>query len=119
LMLDRLVEKQQPTKAAMKKQLAEVRDAALLLRCALSDKPTREFLALLLSAGSKTPLRLTIAFKDLFELLGGDAAGCEVGSISPFANRSFKISMAREAVSCTSASSPPRVRRPPQHIRMI
>jgi len=64
-------------------------------------------------------LRLTIAFKDLFELLGGDAAGCEVGSISPFANRSFKISMAREAVSCTSASSPPRVRRPPQHIRMI
>jgi hypothetical protein len=44
LMLDRFVEKEQPTKAEMKDRLAEVRDAALLLRDALNDTPVREFL---------------------------------------------------------------------------
>jgi hypothetical protein len=44
LMLDRAVEKKQPTKAAMKKRLAKVKYAALLLQRALSDPPRREFL---------------------------------------------------------------------------
>jgi hypothetical protein len=44
LEVDRFVEKKQPTKVVMKRQLAEVKDAALLLRRALSDTPTREFL---------------------------------------------------------------------------
>jgi hypothetical protein len=44
LEVDRFVEEKQPTKVAMKRQLAEVKDAALLLRRALSDTPTREFL---------------------------------------------------------------------------
>jgi hypothetical protein len=41
---DRFAEEKQPTKVAMKRQLAEVKDAASLLRRALSDTPTREFL---------------------------------------------------------------------------
>jgi hypothetical protein len=44
LVVDRFVEEKQPTKVAMKRQLADVKDAALLLRRALSDTPTREFL---------------------------------------------------------------------------
>jgi hypothetical protein len=38
------VQEKQPTKAEMKKRLLEIRDAALLLRRALSDAPMREFL---------------------------------------------------------------------------
>jgi Protein of unknown function (DUF2924) len=44
LVVDRFLEEKQPTKVAMKRQLADVKDAALLLRRALSDTPTREFL---------------------------------------------------------------------------
>jgi hypothetical protein len=44
LALDRCVQAVQPTKAAMKKQLTAVEDAALLLARALSDASTREFL---------------------------------------------------------------------------
>jgi hypothetical protein len=44
LSLDRHVQAMQPTKAAMKKRLGEVSDAAVLLRRALNDTPTREFL---------------------------------------------------------------------------
>src|SRR6202045_4680103 len=44
LMLDCSVEKMQPTRGAMKKRLAEVRKAALLLRKELNDTPIREFL---------------------------------------------------------------------------
>jgi hypothetical protein len=44
LKVDRFVYEMQPTKAEMKKRLAEVRDAALLLRDALNDTPIREFL---------------------------------------------------------------------------
>jgi hypothetical protein len=44
LEIDRFVEDKQPTKVAMKRQLAEVKAAALLLRRALSDTPTRKFL---------------------------------------------------------------------------
>jgi hypothetical protein len=44
LMLDRCIEDKQPKKSEMKKRLADVRDAALLLRDALNDTPIREFL---------------------------------------------------------------------------
>src|ERR1700730_16480109 len=44
LKLDRFVEDKQPTKSELKEQLRGIRDAALLLRCALSEAATREFL---------------------------------------------------------------------------
>jgi hypothetical protein len=44
LVVDRFLEEKQPAKVAMKRQLDDVKDAALLLRRALSDTPTREFL---------------------------------------------------------------------------
>jgi hypothetical protein len=45
--VDRHVEKKQPKRTAMKKRLAEVAAAASLLRDALNDTPTREFLEIM------------------------------------------------------------------------
>jgi hypothetical protein len=67
LTLDRLVEKRQPTKTAMKKRLAQVRDAALLLRRALYDTPTREFLEIAPLGRIKNPYALVLGLQDLAE----------------------------------------------------
>ena len=65
--MDRFVYEMQPTKAEMKKRLAEVRDAALLLRDALNDTPIREFLEI-------APLG-PIEFRGVFDQMVQELAG--------------------------------------------
>jgi hypothetical protein len=67
LKVDRFVQEMQPTKAEMKKWLAEVRDAALLLRDALNDTPIREFLEI-------APLG-PIEFRGVFDQMVQELAG--------------------------------------------
>ena len=55
-MMDRSVEKMQPTRVAMKERLDEVRDAASMLQHALRHTPTREFLEvrkIVIAAGAR------------------------------------------------------------------
>jgi len=67
LKVDRFVYEMRPTKAEMKKRLAEVRDAALLLRDALNDTPIREFLEI-------APLG-PIEFRGVFDQMVQELAG--------------------------------------------
>src|SRR2546429_4228082 len=59
----------QPTKAEMKKWLAEVRDAAILLRDALNDTPIREFLEI----ASLGPIKFRGVFDQMVQELAGRA----------------------------------------------
>jgi hypothetical protein len=67
LRLDRYVEKMQPTKAAMKKRLAGIRNAALLLQHELSDQPTREFLEIAPTGQIENASALKRSLQDLAE----------------------------------------------------
>jgi hypothetical protein len=67
LKVDRFVHEMQPTKAEMKNRLAEVRNAALLLRDALNDTPIREFLEI-------APLG-PIEFRGVFDQMVQELAG--------------------------------------------
>src|SRR2546430_15857205 len=59
----------QPTKAEMKKWLAEVRDAAILLRDALNDTPISEFLEI----ASLGPIKFRGVFDQMVLELAGRA----------------------------------------------
>jgi hypothetical protein len=59
----------QPTKAEMKKRLAEVRNAALLLRDALNDTPIREFLEI----APLGPIEFRGVFDEMVQELAGRA----------------------------------------------
>jgi len=63
LMLDRCIEDKQPKKSEMKKRLAKVRKAALLLRKELNDTPTREFLEIAPSG----PIDYRVAFEPMLQ----------------------------------------------------
>jgi hypothetical protein len=63
LMMDRSVEKMQPTRVAMKERLDEVRDAASMLQHALLHTPTREFLEIAPSG----PIECRVAFEHMLQ----------------------------------------------------
>jgi hypothetical protein len=69
LMMDRSVEKMQPTRVAMKERLDEVRDAASMLQHALRHTPTREFLEIAPSG----PIEYRVAFEHMLQDLVGRA----------------------------------------------
>ena len=69
LMVDRFVHEMQPTKAAMKERLAEVRDAASMLQHALRHTPTRAFLEI----APSDPIEYGVAFEHMLQELVGRA----------------------------------------------
>ncbi len=67
LMLDRFIEKEQPTKAETKKRLAKIRKATLVLRKELNDTPIREFLEI----APSDPIEYRVALEHILQDFAG------------------------------------------------